>query len=75
MRPIDHVGANNVPKLFIAGEKDYYTPLDESNSLFLAAAEPKRIWVVPNARHVDFYPLVKEQYEQTVLSFFENNFR
>ena len=73
MRPIDHVESNHIPKLFIAGELDNYTTLDESKALFHAASEPKQFWIVPNTGHVDFYPLVKEEYEQTVLSFFDNS--
>lgn len=75
MRPIDFVGTNNLPKLFIAGANDEHTTLEESNTLFTAASEPKELWVVPDAKHVDFYPLIKEEYEQRVLSFFEKHLR
>lgn len=75
MRPIDYVGANNLPKLFIAGANDEHTTLEESNQLFAAASEPKELWIVPNAKHVDFYPLVKEEYEQRVLLFFKKHLR
>jgi uncharacterized protein len=71
LRPIDNVGAINTPKLFIVGERDEHTTLEESNALFTAAAEPKELWIVPNAKHIDFYPLVKDEYEQKVSSFFE----
>jgi len=75
MRPIDYAGANNLPKLFIAGANDEHTKLEESNELFTAAGEQKELWVVPDAKHVDFYPLVKEEYEQRVLLFFEKHLR
>ena len=75
LRPIDYVGEINSPKLFIAGEKDEHTTIDESQTLFAAASEPKELWIVPDAKHIDFYLLVKEEYEQKVLSFFEKNLR
>ncbi len=75
LRPIDNVGSINIPKLFIVGEKDEHTTIEESNALFSAANEPKELWIVPNAKHVDFYPLVKEEYEQKVSSFFEKYLR
>ncbi len=75
MRPIDYVGTNNLPKLFIAGANDEHTTLKESNALFTATGEPKELWIVPNAKHVDFYPLAREEYEQRVLLFFEKHLR
>lgn len=75
LRPIDNIGAINIPKLFIAGEKDEHTTLAESRALFAAASEPKEMWIVPNAKHVDFYPLVTGEYEQKVSTFFEKYLR
>ncbi len=75
LRPIDYISEINSPTLFIAGEMDEHTTLEESSALFAAANEPKEIWIVPNAKHIDFYPLVKEEYEQRVLQFFEKHLR
>ena len=71
LRPIDNVSTINIPKLFIVGEKDELTTLKESNALFAAADEPKELWIIPNANHVDSYSLVKDEYEQRVSTFFE----
>ncbi|HEV7683641.1 MAG TPA: alpha/beta hydrolase [Pyrinomonadaceae bacterium] len=70
LRPIDKVSGFTVPKLFIAGAQDRHTTLAESQQMFSAAGEPKELWVVPRAEHVDLYPLAKEEYEQHILSFF-----
>jgi len=70
LRPIDHVGRFTAPKLFIVGAADRHTTLSESQQLFSAAGEPKELWVVPGAQHVDLYPLAKEEYERHVLGFF-----
>lgn len=75
LRPIDKVGNIRVPKLFIVGEEDQHTTLEESRQLFNAAAEPKEWWLVNGARHVDLHSVAKEEYEQRVLDFFGRNLR
>jgi uncharacterized protein len=71
LRPIDHVGKISVPKLFIVGAEDRHTTIEESRQMFNAASEPKELWVVEGAKHVDLYPLSKRDYERRVLGFFE----
>ena len=70
LRPIDRVGGIATPKLFIVGSDDQHTTLQESRELFKAAEEPKELWVVNGAKHVDLYPLTKLEYEKHVLEFF-----
>jgi fermentation-respiration switch protein FrsA (DUF1100 family) len=70
LRPIDNVDKVTAPKLFIAAAEDQHTTLFESQLMFKAAGEPKELWVVPGTKHVDLYPLAKEEYEQHVLGFF-----
>lgn len=71
LRPIHKVGEITVPKLFIVGAEDQHTTLEESRQMFNAAAEPKELWIVERAAHVDLYAEKKEEYEQRVLSFFK----
>jgi esterase/lipase len=75
LRPIDRVGAIKAPKLFIAGAKDRHTKLDESREIFAAASEPKELWVVEAAGHVDVHQMAKEEYERRILDFFEKRLR
>ena len=75
LRPIDRVGAIKAPKLFIAGAKDRHTKLDESQEIFAAASEPKELWVVEAAAHVDVHQIAKEEYERRILDFFEKRLR
>lgn len=70
LRPIDHIGKIGSPKLIIVGAEDQHTTLEESRRLFEAASEPKELWVVDGARHVDLYPVTKKEYEQHVVGFF-----
>lgn len=70
LRPIDHVGGISIPKLFIVGAEDQHTTLEEFRQMFNVAGEPKELWVVDGAKHVDLYPLAKKEYEHRVLFFF-----
>jgi uncharacterized protein len=41
-----------IPLLFIHGERDSVVPVEHSKRLYARAAEPKEIWVVPDAGHI-----------------------
>jgi fermentation-respiration switch protein FrsA (DUF1100 family) len=41
-----------IPLLFIHGERDSIVPLDHSKRLFDRASEPKELWIVPEAGHI-----------------------
>lgn len=71
LQPIQRVGEITVPKLFIVGAEDQHTTLEESRQMFRAAAEPKELWIVEGAAHIDLYAHRKAEYEQHVLSFFK----
>jgi alpha-beta hydrolase superfamily lysophospholipase len=70
LRPIDHVGSISAPKLFIAGADDQHTTISESQQMYDAASNPKALWILKGARHVDLYQVSKLEYEQRVLGFF-----
>jgi len=69
LRPIDHLVDVHVPVLVIAGEADRHTTLAQSRALFAAAREPKQLWVVPGAGHVDLCAYAVEEYAGHVLPF------
>lgn len=73
LRPIGQVGKIAVPKFFIAGTTDRETTLPESQALFDAAAEPKQLWLVAGAAHVDMLAFDKKEYEKRVLDFLKRN--
>ena len=73
LQPIDRVGQIPIPKLFIVGAEDQHTTLEESRQMFSAAAEPKELWVVEGAKHIDLHAEKKEEYQQWVLSFFKKH--
>ena len=69
LRPIDHVGALKTPKFFMFGTADRDTTLAESMEMFSGASDPKQIWPVKGAGHVDLYGYAGEEYQRRVLDF------
>jgi pimeloyl-ACP methyl ester carboxylesterase len=69
MRPIDHIRDVHAPLLIIAGEADRHTTLAQSRMMFAAASEPKQVWIVPGASHVDLQALAGEEYARRVVAF------
>jgi fermentation-respiration switch protein FrsA (DUF1100 family) len=52
LRPVDHVAKMACPILMVGGTVDRHTTLADTQLLFAAAAEPKALWLIPNAAHV-----------------------
>jgi fermentation-respiration switch protein FrsA (DUF1100 family) len=67
--PIEGIRRIRAPLLLVAGELDRHTPLSESRRLFDAAPEPKTLWVLPGAAHVDFHRFGPAEYERQILAF------
>ena len=75
LRPIEAIATIQTPVFVIAGELDQRTTLGESEALFRAAPEPKFLWVVRGARHVDFHRYAGSEYEDRVLRFLQIHLR
>ncbi len=75
LRPIDRVAELQAPVLIIAGENDRRTTLAESTAMYAAAPDPKELWTVPGASHIDFYRHNESEYEARVLDFFQRHMR
>ena len=69
LRPIAHIGELKAPVLIAAGSADLHTTLPETQRLFAAAAQPKELWIVEGAAHVDLHTFVPEDYERHVGAF------
>jgi uncharacterized protein len=50
-----------------------HTPLADTRALFAAAAEPKQLWLIPDAAHVDLYAHTPQTYRETVLTFLQRH--
>jgi pimeloyl-ACP methyl ester carboxylesterase len=69
LRPIDRMAQIGAPVLIVNGTQDSYTPIEDARALFAAASDPKELWAVQGAGHVNLYAFAKAQYEQRVGDF------
>jgi len=75
LRPVDHIGRLECPVLIIAGTVDQHTTMADTQQLFDAAHDPKDLWLVPNAAHVDYLQFAGEGYRHRVLDFIASAFQ
>jgi uncharacterized protein len=73
LRPIDSIARIGAPLLLIHGIADRHTKIEEARREFAAAAEPKTMWEVPGAAHVDLHAFVGAEYERRIDAFFAAN--
>jgi uncharacterized protein len=59
------------PLLLIQGEQDTVVPASDAQALYDAAAEPKRLTLIPNAAHGGFQAADPEGYPALLRSFFD----
>lgn len=69
LRPIDRIAQTGCPVLVAAGDEDLHTPLNETQSLFEKACEPKKLAIFEGASHQDLYGFNRDFYKQEVLAF------
>lgn len=71
--PLKEIKKIKVPVLLIHGEKD--SQINVKNSILLHEANPKtQLWIVKNADHGEAHAIVKEEYEDKILKFFNKHF-
>ena len=63
------------PLLLIHGEADDFVALEQANALFARAAEPKALWIVPEAGHARAAEIDPAAYAQRVRTFFTRALR
>lgn len=71
LRPIEAIAKTAVPILVASGNADTYTTWAETVRLFEAAKEPKQLWAVEGASHVDLHDYDPPAYRHKVLPFLE----
>ena len=71
LKPVDHIGKVRCPVLVIGGVEDRHTTEADTRLLFDAAGQPKQLWLIPGAAHVDFYEAAGAEYRRTILAFLE----
>ena len=69
LAPLTRAWKISTPKFFLAGTADRDTTIEESRTLFAAAAEPKMAWWLDGARHEDLHVFAGRDYERRILAF------
>lgn len=69
LQPISRIGKYQHPLLVMSGTEDHHTTIEETLRLYSAANEPKQLWAVPGAAHVDLQRFSPPLYTEKVLSF------
>ena len=70
LRPVDVIGRISPrPVLLTHGTLDEIVPVRHAHTLFKAAEEPKELWVVPGAHHVEARDLDPDGYFNRVEHF------
>jgi pimeloyl-ACP methyl ester carboxylesterase len=70
LHPIDEIRRIDCPVLIAAGSADRNTTLAETQRIFEVANEPKQLWIVEGAGHVDLHEFAKAAYEEKIGAFF-----
>lgn len=69
LRPIAAIGELKAPVLVASGTSDRHTTWPETERIFAAAKEPKELWAVVGAAHVDLHSYSPKAYETKILTF------
>ncbi len=75
LRPITRLADVHAPVLVVSGAEDRHTPWAETQRLFEAATEPKELWRVEGAAHVDLHAWEPKEYERRILRFLARHLR
>jgi pimeloyl-ACP methyl ester carboxylesterase len=67
------IGRLNRPLFMIHGEADTYIRPEMARALFERAREPRRLWVVPQARHNQALTVAGNEYHTALLGFFDTH--
>jgi len=74
LRPVDRIASLHCPILMIGGAVDEHTTVEDTQRLFAAAHEPKELWLIPDAAHVDYLTARGDDYQRRVLAFLARAF-
>src|SRR6185312_341964 len=74
--PIRYVGRISPrPVFFIHGDRDTIVPVEMSRRLFAAAREPKALWIVPGAGHLECRRIAGPAYDEKIVRFLDKALR
>lgn len=67
--PVQSIGKLPCPVYIMSGTSDTRVWTEDTRRLFDAAPEPRQLWLVPGADHVDLYRFAPDDYRNRVLTF------
>jgi uncharacterized protein len=73
--PLIAVGQMTVPILFIHGKMDPLVKYQYSELLYSRAREPKMLYLIDEARHVDVWEVAGKEYEATIFEFLNQHIK
>jgi fermentation-respiration switch protein FrsA (DUF1100 family) len=72
---VERIGQLGAPLLLIGGTADRHATLDEARALFERASEPKRLWEIAGAAHIDLHRFGRDEYQREVGGFLARHLR
>ncbi|MBW8847914.1 MAG: alpha/beta hydrolase [Burkholderiales bacterium] len=75
LRPLDAIATVRAPLVVASGMEDRSTRWPETQQLFAAAPEPKALWPVPGAGHVDLHDFDTPSYRARLLPWLQRHLR
>lgn len=75
LRPVGRISRLSCPVLVLAGAEDRHTTAEDTQQLYEAAREPRELWVIPGADHVNYREVAGEAYRGRLLAFFGRTLR
>lgn len=75
LRPIERIPHLRSPVLIAGGSLDQHTTLGETRRIYAAARQPKELWIVRGAAHVDLQSYDPLSYKAHILSFLARHLR
>lgn len=69
LRPVDAMARLTCPVLVVGGTQDRHTTVNDTQRVFAAAPEPKQLWLVEGAEHIDLHAYNPESYEKRIGAF------
>ena len=75
LRPIDHLSDVACPVYILSCHADQHTTTSETQEMFSSAPEPKEMWLVEDAAHVDLFRADPIQYRQRIGGFLDLHLR
>ena len=69
--PIDHIAFLRCPVFVLGGSNDPHTLPESTRAIFGKAREPKELWIVEGAAHVDLCGFTQQEYNKRILAFIQ----